>query len=564
MGRFRDRMDEELRIRGYSANTRDCYLRRVRHFVRHFMIPPDRLTPEHVRQYQLYLDPRSPRLLDLVQPDGVRLALLLRAGAQEGLGDRAHPLSTDGLEAARDPQPPGGERAAPGHPQSQAPRPAHDHVRRRPARRRGDPPARHGYRWSADDDSRRAGQRAEGPLRHALAPPARRAPAVLASAAPDDAAVPRAPRSAPHARERQSRVPPGPAARQDHQACLSLLAPSCVRHPSAGGWDEYPRDPDPARATAACAPRSATPTWPRPPGRTPRVRSTACRISPACPRSPRSVRAPAVAVHADRPDRVELADIIRAHGAQLTGLSPTQQRVLRALTECRTAALGGHRRECPQCGHQEIAYNSCRDRHCPKCQGLEAARWIEAQRGDLLPVQYFHVVFTVPTELHDLFLAAPRVAYRLLFAAVAETLQQVARRRLGITIAVTAILHTWTQLLLYHPHMHCIVPGGGLDAEHTSWISTRPDFFLPVRVLSAVFRGKLLAMFEHAIARAKIPADTRARGAGPAQASRGQALGRVLQTSLRRPRSGARVSRPLHPSHRHLQRPTWSPSATGT
>ena len=214
-----------------------------------------------------------------------------------------------------------------------------------------------------------------------------------------------------------------------------------------------------------------------------------------------------MAVHADRPDRVELADIIRAHRAQLPGLSPTQQRVLRALTACRTAALGGHRRACPQCGHQEIAYDSCRDRHCPKCQGLEAARWIEAQRGDLLPVPYFHVVFTVPTELHDLFLAAPRVAYRLLFAAAAETLQVVARRRLGITIAITAVLHTWTQLLLFPPHRHCIVPGGGLDAKHTRWISTRPDFFLPVRVLSAVFRGKLLAKLEHAIARAKIPAD---------------------------------------------------------
>jgi hypothetical protein len=214
-----------------------------------------------------------------------------------------------------------------------------------------------------------------------------------------------------------------------------------------------------------------------------------------------------VAVHADRPDRVELADIIRAHAAQLTGLSVTQQRVLRVLTECRTATLGGHRRECPQCGHQEIAYNSCRDRHCPKCQGLEEARWIEAQRHDLLPVQYFHVVFTVPTELHDLFLAGPHLAYRLLFAAVAETLQQVARRRLGMTIAVTAILHTWTQLLLYHPHVHCIVPGGGLDAAHTQWIASRPDFFLPVRVLSAVFRGKLLAKLQHAIAGTKIPSN---------------------------------------------------------
>jgi len=140
-------------------------------------------------------------------------------------------------------------------------------------------------------------------------------------------------------------------------------------------------------------------------------------------------------------------------------------------------------------------------------RGVDPARFLEAQRGDLLPVQYFHVVFTVPTELHDLFLAAPPVAYRLLFTAVAQTLQQVARRRLGITIAFTAILHTWTQLLLYHPHLHCIVPGGGLDAEHTSWISTRPDFFLPVRVLSEVFRGKLLARLEHAIARATIPSN---------------------------------------------------------
>ncbi len=148
------------------------------------------------------------------------------------------------------------------------------------------------------------------------------------------------------------------------------------------------------------------------------------------------------------PGRVELADVVRAHAGQLTGLSPTQQRVLRAIADCRTAALGGHRRACAQCGHQEIAYNSCRDRHCPKCQGLEAARWMDARQQDLLPVPYFHVVFTIPAELHDLFRAAPKVSYTLLFAAVAETLAQVALRRLGATIALTAILHTWTQRLL--------------------------------------------------------------------------------------------------------------------
>jgi Putative transposase/Transposase zinc-binding domain len=206
-----------------------------------------------------------------------------------------------------------------------------------------------------------------------------------------------------------------------------------------------------------------------------------------------------------RADRVELADVVRAHAAQLPGLSPTQQRVLRAIADCRTAALGGHRRACTQCGHQEIAYNSCRDRHCPKCQGLEAARWMDAQQQDLLPVPYFHVVFTVPAELHDLFLAAPRVTYTRLFAAVAETLAQVAFRRFGAQIAFTAILHTWTQLLLFHPHIHCIVPGGGLDPEHTHWIAARADFFLPVRVLAQVFRGKLLAKLETAIDRAEIP-----------------------------------------------------------
>ena len=202
--------------------------------------------------------------------------------------------------------------------------------------------------------------------------------------------------------------------------------------------------------------------------------------------------------------RLELADIVRAHADQLDGLSPEQRRVLQAITHCRTAALGGHRRQCEACGHEELSYNSCRNRHCPKCQGLDEARWIEAQQRDLLPVQYFHLVFTVPTELHPLFLAAPPVAYRLLFTAAAKTLQAVARRRLGATIGFTAVLHTWTQLLLYHPHIHCIVPGGGLDVDDTRWIPARRDFFLPVRVLAQVFRGKLLSLLEKAVNRAKI------------------------------------------------------------
>lgn len=200
-----------------------------------------------------------------------------------------------------------------------------------------------------------------------------------------------------------------------------------------------------------------------------------------------------------RGGRWELADIVRAHADDLDGLSPGQRRVLHAIAQCRTATLGGHRRQCAACGHEDISYNSCRNRHCPKCQGLEEARWVEAQQRDLLPVQYFHIVFTVPTELHALFLSAPSVAYRLLFTAAATTLEAVASRRLGAKIGFTAVLHTWTQQLLYHPHIHCIVPGGGLDVDETRWVPARRDFFLPVRVLAQVFRGTLLGLLEKAL-----------------------------------------------------------------
>ncbi len=203
----------------------------------------------------------------------------------------------------------------------------------------------------------------------------------------------------------------------------------------------------------------------------------------------------------------ELADIFRAHGLRLGGLSAQARRVIDAITSCRTAALGGHVRECDLgCGYQEISYNSCRDRHCTKCQGLERVRWQEARAEDLLPVPYFHLVFTIPNALHDIFLEHPRVAYGFLFTAVSETVKEVAAnpKNLGAEIGMTAILHTWTQTLLYHPHVHCIVPGGGLDPTRCRWIPASENFFLAVRVLSTVFRGKLLAALESAVASGKI------------------------------------------------------------
>lgn len=215
-----------------------------------------------------------------------------------------------------------------------------------------------------------------------------------------------------------------------------------------------------------------------------------------------------VPVRGARRPRLELADLFRVYAPQLEDLGSQQKRVVRSITNCRTAALGGHVQECDRCGHQEISYNSCRDRHCPKCGGLKEARWVEARQADLLPVEYFHVVFTLPDVLNPLFLGNPRVAYDLLFASVAETLQEVAlnSKNLGARIGFTAVLHTWTQTLLFHPHVHLIVPGGGISPGGNRWIPAKPGFFLPVHVLSKVFRGKLLSKFEAAIEKGGVTA----------------------------------------------------------
>lgn len=201
-------------------------------------------------------------------------------------------------------------------------------------------------------------------------------------------------------------------------------------------------------------------------------------------------------------NRPTLADVVRAHADCLGPVSPQQARALAAIAACRTAALGGHLSACDTCGHEVISYNSCRNRHCPQCQALSQAQWIERRQADLLPVEYHHVVFTIPTELHDLFLHNQGVAYGLLFSSSAESLLTLARdpRLLGADIGATAVLHTWTQTLAYHPHVHCIVPGGGPSPDGTRWMSSRNGFFLPVRALSTLFRGKLLAGLEKALA----------------------------------------------------------------
>jgi Putative transposase/Transposase zinc-binding domain len=195
--------------------------------------------------------------------------------------------------------------------------------------------------------------------------------------------------------------------------------------------------------------------------------------------------------------RCEVADILRAHGAayrQCHPLSAGQAAVMRRLAACRTAALGGHVEACDRCGYARIAYNSCRDRHCPKCQAAKRAQWLEARLERLLPVEHFHVVFTLPDSLNPLIRHNQRRLYDLLFQAAAQTLLTLAAdpKRLGAQIGVTAILHTWGQNLLFHPHLHCVVTGGGLAADGSRWVAGRANFFLPVKVLGRMFRGKFL------------------------------------------------------------------------
>jgi len=201
--------------------------------------------------------------------------------------------------------------------------------------------------------------------------------------------------------------------------------------------------------------------------------------------------------------RLEVADVVRLHGEdhrRTHPLSAAQDKVLRRIATCRTAALGGHVDECGRCGHQRISYNSCRDRHCPKCQGPQRAQWLEQRLERLLPVPYFHVVFTLPDDLNPLLLRNKKVGYRILFDAASKTLRQIAGdpRHLGAEVALTAVLHTWGQNLLFHPHLHCVVTGGGLAPDGTRWIAARDRYFLPVKVLGKLFRGKFLAMLDDA------------------------------------------------------------------
>ena len=263
----------------------------------------------------------------------------------------------------------------------------------------------------------------------------------------------------------------------------------------------------------------------------------------------------------------EVADIIRKAGTRFIeryreSLSWAQLKVLTAIARCRTAALGGHRDQCARCGYEAISYCSCRNRHCPKCQTNAREKWLRARERELLPVGYYHLVFSVPHALVPLIWQNKRVLFTLLFEASATTLLEVAAdpKHLGAQIGFLSILHTWGQTLQRHPHIHCVVPGGGLSPDGTRWISSRSRFFLPVRVLSRVFRGKFVAGLRQAFQRNKLvfhgvclPLAQEKAFAAFLRTLVPAGLGRVRQAPVWWTRARSAVLGALHASRRHLQ-----------
>src|SRR6202166_1926556 len=263
---------------------------------------------------------------------------------------------------------------------------------------------------------------------------------------------------------------------------------------------------------------------------------------------------------------LEVADLLRSAGAAFIErnrqwLSWKHIKVLRAIARCRTAALGGHLDQCTRCGHRAtISYNSCRNRHCPKCQTAARERWIAARRQQLLPTRYVHAVFTLPGELAPLTVQNKKVVYDLLFCASAETLLEVARnpKHLGAEIGFLSVLHTWNQKLSLHPRVHCVIPHGGLSFDHTHWVKPRYRFFLPIQVLGRVFRGKFVAGLQRAFQDGQL--NFHGNLALLAQPKTFSAWLRLLfrkdwvvYATLRRPRLCAPVSGPLHSPRGDLQ-----------
>ena len=267
---------------------------------------------------------------------------------------------------------------------------------------------------------------------------------------------------------------------------------------------------------------------------------------------------------------LEVADILRDHGpawrdANSGHISLDQLKVMRAIERCRTAALGGYVARCENaaCGHTLIAYNSCRNRHCPKCQAAASRRWLAEREAELLPVPYFHLVYTLPSKLRDIAYHNKRVIYDLLMKAAAETMLAIAAdpKRLGARIGITAVLHTWGSTLTHHPHVHMIVPGGGLSLDGARWIASRSNFLVHVNVLARLFSSKMLAMLTDAHDASQLTFFNTHAGLADKKTFKrfivpaAHQVGRLLQGALRGAEAGAALPFPLHPPCRHLEPP---------
>jgi len=268
----------------------------------------------------------------------------------------------------------------------------------------------------------------------------------------------------------------------------------------------------------------------------------------------------------DRP-RFEVADLFRCYGADYrqkhgASMSVAQRRVMTAIELCRTAVLGGHLEQCDHCGHQRNAYNSCANRHCPKCQSLARAKWLEDRHSELLHTQYFHVVFTVPEEISAIAYHNKRQVYGILFRAAAETLRTIAAdpKHLGAQIGFFAVLHTWGSNLLHHPHLHCVVSGGGLSADGSQWICCRNGFFLSVRVLSRLFRRLFLEQLCNAFDAGNLEFFSSLESTSePVRISKllgsfaGSRMGNLRKTAVRWTRASVGLRRALYSSGSDLQ-----------
>ncbi len=263
---------------------------------------------------------------------------------------------------------------------------------------------------------------------------------------------------------------------------------------------------------------------------------------------------------------LEVADIVRCAGQSFIErsrkwINGQHEKLLLAITRCRTAALGGHRDQCSDCGHTAISYNSCRNRHCPRCQGNARQRWLQARERELLPASYVHVVFTLPRELAPLALQNKRLIYNLLFHTSAATLQEIARdpRHLGAEIGFFSVLHTRDQRLQHHPHVHCVLAAGGLAPDHSRWLSSHRTFFLPVKARPCLPRQvcrrtqNRLSCRRTPVPRTSLTAGAAARLCLVAAGTVPSRLGRLLQAAFRRTGTWAAISRCLHPSRRHFQ-----------